>query len=110
MSAYVRSGASVADGSAPLPGAPPVMVAGQMSIDVMLIQIMGTLARHDQKFDGLDSAIAKIDSDVVNLASSVKDLAHWKERVWGMVILSGWLVAAGAGVWAVVGKHLSWVA
>jgi hypothetical protein len=108
MSPKVRHSQPVMGAAGHSPSVASLTAGGQMSVDTMLVQIMGTLARHDQKFDGLDCAIAKLDSEVVNLAGSVRDLGRWKERIWGMVVLAGGLFAAGASLWAIIGTHISW--
>lgn len=62
----------------------------------------------DARMTTLEASVVKLDGEVKGLASNVKDLVRWKERIWGMVIMSGWLAAAGAGAWALLGRHVTW--
>ena len=62
----------------------------------------------NEKFESIKTSIAALSGTVGGLSSELKNLQIWKYKVWGMVILAGWLVAAGAGAWALVGSHISW--
>lgn len=81
----------------------------------MLVQITGSLARLEQRVEGVNQRVDGV-IDTVNglertvaaLAVDVRDLVHWKHRVWGMVILMGWLAAGTAAAWAIVGSPISW--
>jgi len=87
-------------------------VAQVQSILTMLVQMSGSLARVEQRVESgitnLDQRVDRLEGAVAGLAVDVRDLVHWKHKLWGMVILMGWLAAGCAGAWALVGSHVSW--
>ncbi|APG06251.1 hypothetical protein BJI69_21650 [Luteibacter rhizovicinus DSM 16549] len=81
----------------------------------MLVQLTGTVARVEQRVESLDQGVERLDQRidrlegvVAGVAADVRDLVYWKHKLWGMVILMGWLAAGCAGVWAFIGSHVSW--
>ena len=78
------------------------------SILTMLVQITSSLGRVEQRVENLDQRVDRLDGTVAALAVDVKDLVHWKHKLWGMVILMGWLAAGCGGIWALIGSHVSW--
>lgn len=74
----------------------------------LLVQMSGSLARLEQRVDGVSAIVNGLERTVANLTTDVKDLVHWKNKVWGMAILVGWLAAGSAAAWAFVGSHISW--
>jgi hypothetical protein len=62
----------------------------------------------DGKVDGVVREQTVTGKTVEGMKDKVEDLVHWKNKIWGMLILAGALIAAGAGLWALVGSHLSW--
>lgn len=92
----------------------PTPAQGQ-SIFNMLVQLTGSVARVEQRVESLDQGVERLDKRVDRLegvvagvAADVRDLVYWKHKLWGMVILMGWLAAGCAGVWAFIGSHVSW--
>jgi len=85
----------------------PTATQGQSIFDT-LVQITGSQARVEQSVRNLDQRVDRLEGVVAGVAADVRDLVYWKHKLWGMVILMGWLAAGCAGVWAFIGSHVSW--
>jgi prophage DNA circulation protein len=99
--------AKLANNSPELRPAEGLLLQGSVIVS-LLVQMSGSMARLEQRVDGVGAAVNGLETTVAGLTTDVKDLVHWKNKVWGMVILLSWLGAGSVAAWAVVGSHISW--
>jgi hypothetical protein len=74
----------------------------------MLVQMTGSLARVEQRVDGVRTDLTDLKATVATLSVDVRDLMQWKNRVWGVVFVLGAIAAGSGAAWNFIDRHVSW--
>ncbi len=74
----------------------------------MLVQMTGSLARVEQRVDGVHTDLTDLKATVATLSVDVRDLMQWKNRVWGIVFVLGAIAAGSGAAWNFIDRHVSW--